>query len=184
MANEVFVERGGVPPRSKGFETALRKEGTFAKAKSGARVDTGGRRLGWQKPRVSFHGGAGRSHLRRVRPMNARLRGRGQSGDRDRDVRGDDRHEACERIARTRSSGPAKAGLFGVNRKVPRGGRVRARTRIERREHGFREIEILGGRRRTEGSWRPSGAYSRECEPRERLARRKWRSVEDASLRR
>lgn len=32
MANEVFVERGGVPPRSKGFETVLREEDTFAQA--------------------------------------------------------------------------------------------------------------------------------------------------------
>lgn len=113
-----------------GFETASAR-------RQGARIDTDGRRLGRQKPRVCFHGGAGRSRLRRVRLMNARLRGRGQGGDRDRDVRGDDRHEAGQRTARLRSSGPAEAGLVGVNRRVPRRGRVRARTRIERREHGW-----------------------------------------------
>lgn len=61
---------------------------------------------------------------------------------------------------------------------------MKARSQLERREHGCSGIEIWVADVGRKVLGTPPVRPSREVEPRECLARRKWRSVEDASLRR
>jgi hypothetical protein len=74
------------------------------------------------------HGNTGGNHLGGSGRPRSVERPRRRSGDRDRGVRGDDRREAGKRTPCLCSSGPAEAGSVGVNRRVPRRGRVRIRV--------------------------------------------------------
>ena len=74
------------------------------------------------------HGNTGGKHLGGSGRPRSVERPRRRSGDRDRGVRGDDRREAGKRTPCLCSSGPAEAGSVGVNRRVPRRGRVRIRV--------------------------------------------------------